>query len=88
MNSYSTVVLKAMIMEGESDLFHKEKDGKKRKVETQDGGSKKGNFQGHVNKKTEFRSDKNVGFKRFQSGNGGQGSRFPNPNQQKLNRSP
>ncbi|KAL8145807.1 hypothetical protein AgCh_003815 [Apium graveolens] len=54
LNSYVAVVQKAMVIESKSDMSQKGKDGKKRKIETSEGGQQQGNFQGHFNKRPEF----------------------------------
>ncbi|KAL8120759.1 hypothetical protein AgCh_017802 [Apium graveolens] len=71
-----------------SDMSQKGKDVKKRKIETSEGGLQQGNFQGRFNKRPEFQGNRNVGFIRPQSGNGGQGNHFQNSNQQRPNHPP
>lgn len=60
-----------MIIESESDMFQKETDGKKRKVETLEGGQKQGNFQCRFNKMPEFQPARNLGFGRAPARNEG-----------------
>ncbi|KAL8121324.1 hypothetical protein AgCh_018164 [Apium graveolens] len=88
LTSYVAVVQKAMVIESRSDMFPKGKDGKKRKMETSEGGQQSSNFQGRFNKRPGFQGNRNVGFKRTQSGNGGPVNRFQNSNQQRSNRPP
>ncbi|KAL8120801.1 hypothetical protein AgCh_017835 [Apium graveolens] len=88
LTSYVAVVQKAMVIESKSDMSQKGKDGKKRKIETSEGGQQQGNFQGHFNKRPEFQGNRNVGFRRPQSGNGGKSNHFQNSNQQRPNLPP
>ena len=88
LTSYVAVVQKAMVIESKSDMSQKGKDGKKRKIETSEGGQQLSNFQSHFNRRPEFQVNRNMGFRRPQSGNGGQGNRFQNSNQQRPNRPP
>ncbi|KAL8120168.1 hypothetical protein AgCh_017344 [Apium graveolens] len=88
LTSYVAVVQKVMVIEIRSDMSQKGNDGKKRKIETSEGGQQQSNFQGHFNKRPGFQGNRNGGFKRPQSGNGGQGNRFQNSNQQRPNRPP
>ncbi|KAL8091503.1 hypothetical protein AgCh_033936 [Apium graveolens] len=88
LTSYVAVVQKAMVIESRSDMSQKGKDGKKRKIETSEGGQQSSNFQGHFNKRPGFQGNRNVGFKRPQSGNRGQGNHFQNSIQQRSNRPP
>ncbi|KAL8098384.1 hypothetical protein AgCh_031222 [Apium graveolens] len=88
LTSYVAVVQKTMVIESRSDMSQKGKDGKKRKIETAEGGQLSSNFQGRFNKRPGFQGIRNVGFKRPQSGNGGQGSRFQNSNQRRPNHPP
>ncbi|KAL8103667.1 hypothetical protein AgCh_028024 [Apium graveolens] len=81
LTSYVALVQKAMVIESRSDTSQRERDGKKRKIETLEGGQQHHNFQGLFNKRPEFQVNKNVGFRKPQSGNGGQGDHFQNPNQ-------
>lgn len=88
LTTYAAVVQKAMIIESESDWSQKEKSGKKRKAETTEGQHNPRNFQNQFTKRPEFQPKGNVGFRRFESGNTGQGNRLQNMNQQRNQRPP
>ena len=51
LNTYAAVVQKALIGEGESGMLQKEKEGKKRKWEFQEGNQYQGNFHNRFNRR-------------------------------------
>ena len=80
LTSYVELVQKAMVIESRSDTSQRENDGKKRKIETSEGGQQQGNFQGRFNKRPEFQGNRKMGFRRPQPGNEGQDNLFQNSN--------
>ena len=66
--TYAAVVQKAMIVEGESEQYNKERDNKKRKAESHGGSSGQGSSQGQFNKRPGFQQGKNTGFRRPDGG--------------------
>ncbi|KAL8089701.1 hypothetical protein AgCh_039255 [Apium graveolens] len=79
LDTYVGVVQKAMIAETESEMFQKEKESKKRKVEGSEGQSQPGKFPNF--KKGKFQPGRNFNFRRQNAGDGGQGNRPANVNQ-------
>ena len=64
LSTYVAIVQKAMIIEGESEQYNKERDSKKRKAESHGGNSGQGSSQGQFNKRPGFQQRKNTGFRR------------------------
>ena len=64
LSTYVVVVQKAMIIEGESEQYNKERDSKKRKAESRGGNLGQGSSQGQFNKRSGFQQGKNIGFRR------------------------
>lgn len=64
MTSYASIVQKATITESDSDMSQKERDGKKRKVETSEGGQRQVNCQSRFNKRPEFPVGKKYGLQK------------------------
>ena len=84
LETYAAVVQKAMIAEGEGEMYQKEKEGKKRKPDTfrqQTQGSSQ-------NKKSGFQGNRNPNFRRPETGNSGQGNRPQIINQQRQQKPP
>ena len=73
LDTYAGVMQKVMIMETESEMFQKEKEGKKRKFEGSEGQSQAGKFPNFNQRKGKFQPRRN--FNRQNPGNGGQGNR-------------
>ena len=88
LSTYAAVVQKAMIIEGESEQYNKERDSKKRKVESHGGSSGQGSSQGQFNKRPGFQQGRNTGFRRPEGGQGKQGNQPQNNNQQRQQRPP
>ncbi|KAL8131237.1 hypothetical protein AgCh_007237 [Apium graveolens] len=85
LDTYVGVVQKAMIAETESEMFQKDKESKKRKVEGSEGQSQTWKFPNF--KKGKFQPGRNFNFRRQNAGDGGQGNRPANmnpPNQLRL----
>ena len=86
LQNYASVVQKAMIVEGESELAQKERSGKKRTIEgieeSQQGGSK------FPFKKRNDGVTRSRGFQKIRGGNNESDRRWQNTNQQMLNRTP
>ncbi|XP_074355837.1 uncharacterized protein LOC141695496 [Apium graveolens] len=74
LTTYTTIVQKAMIIEGESEASQKEKGP--------------GSFQNHTNRRPGFQVRGNVNFRRTEKGNQRAGNQLPAPNQQRLIRPP
>ena len=74
LSTYAAVVQKAMIIEGESEQYNKERDSKKRKAESHGGSSGQGSSQGQFNKRPGFQQGKNTGFRKPEGGQGKQGN--------------
>ncbi|XP_063946053.1 uncharacterized protein LOC135151501 [Daucus carota subsp. sativus] len=88
MTSYVSIVQKAMIIENESEISQKNRDGKKKKVEAPEGSQRQGNSQGNFNKRPGFQSNRSVGFRRPLVGNRGQNIQFRPQNLQRFNNPP
>ncbi|KAK1360412.1 hypothetical protein POM88_044886 [Heracleum sosnowskyi] len=88
LDTYSAVVQKAMIAEGESDSYMRERENKKRKVGTSDKVQSPGDLQSHPNKKPGFQPSRGTTFKKPDTGNAGPINRPPNNNQQVVSRPP
>ena len=88
LSTYVVVVQKAMIIEGESEQYNKERDSKKRKAESHGGSSGQGSSQGQFNKRPGFQQGRNTGFRRPEGGQGKQGNQQQNNNQQRQQRPP
>ena len=71
-----------MIIEGESDMSQKERDGKKRKVETTEVSQRPMNFQNRFNRRPDFRQNRNMGFQKPEQGFASQSSRPQQGNRQ------
>ena len=69
LKTYTGVIQKALIIEGENEWLGKEKDSLKRKADTQGEGQSTGNFQNHWRKRPEFQRNRNFGFKKPIMGN-------------------
>ena len=85
LSTYAAVVQKAMIVEGESEQYNKERDNKKRKAESQGGSSGQGSGQGQFNKRPGFQG-KNPGFRKPEGGQAKQSNPQQNVNQQRQQR--
>ena len=88
LSTYVAVVQKAMIIEGESEQYNKERDSKKRKAESHGGNSGQGSSQGQFSKRPGFQQGKNIGFRKPEGGQGKQGNPHQNVNQQRQQRPP
>ena len=88
LSTYAVVVQKAMIIEGESEQYNKERDSKKRKAESHGGSSGQGSSQGQFNKRPGFQQGKNTGFRKPEGGQGKQSNPQQNVNQQRQQRPP
>ena len=88
LSTYAAVVQKAMIIEGESEQYNKERDSKKRKAESHGGSSGQGSSQGQFNKRPGFQQGKNTGFRKPEGGQGKQSNPQQNVNQQRQQRPP
>lgn len=87
LTTYASVVQKAMIIEGESELSQKENEGKKRKMDTQGGGQNSGNSLNRSNRKPWYRSGRSNSFEKSEVGNLDQGNYPLNTSQQGSQRS-
>ncbi|XP_074323559.1 uncharacterized protein LOC141660471 [Apium graveolens] len=74
LTTYTAVVQKAMIIEGESEASQKE--------------NRPGSFQNRSNRRPGFHARENVNFRRTEQGNQRRGNRLPSPNQQRVIRPP
>ncbi|WOG95286.1 hypothetical protein DCAR_0414598 [Daucus carota subsp. sativus] len=88
MPSYVSIVQKAMIIENESEMSQKNRDGKKKKVEALEGSQRQGSSQGRFNNMPDFQSNRCVGFRRPPVGNRGQNNQFRPRNLQRFNNPP
>ncbi|KAK1369626.1 hypothetical protein POM88_035718 [Heracleum sosnowskyi] len=88
LDTYAAVVQKAMIAEGESDSYMREKENKKRKVGTSEKVQSQRDLQSHPNKKPGFQPGRGTTFKKPDTGNAGPINRPPNNNQQVVSRPP
>nr|XP_017239892.1 PREDICTED: uncharacterized protein LOC108212682 [Daucus carota subsp. sativus] len=88
MTLYVSIVQKAVIIESASEMSQKNRDAKKKKVETSERSQKQGNFQGHFNRRPEFQPNRNIGFRRPPMGNGGQKNQYRNQGLQRFNHPP
>ena len=88
LNTFATVVQKAMIAEGESDSYMKDKESKKRKTGVPDRGQAQGSSQNYPNKKPGFQQGRGTDFKKPETGSTGPVNRLPSNNQQGNSRPP
>ena len=88
LNTYSVVVQKAMIFEGESDQAQREHEGKKRKFEQHRVIYNQGSSQGRFSKRLEFQDNWVGSFARQGTVNQGQVNRFQGNNQQNVIKPP
>lgn len=88
LNTYAAVVQKAMIAEGESDMYQKERDGKKRKAGSSEGHQSQGNFQNYPNKRPGFQAGRNNNFRKPEARNVAPANRPSVVNRQRFPRIP
>ena len=88
LNTFITVVQKAMIAEAESDSYMKDKESKKRKTGVPDRGQAQGSSQNYPNKKPGFQQGRGTDFKKPETGSTGPVNRLPSNNQQGNSRPP
>lgn len=89
LNTYSGVVQKAMIIEGESEQSQKEKESQKRKAESQESNQGSRNFQNRFSKRSEVQTRRNNNnFRKSVIQNSNQGNRSYNTNQPESQRPP